>query len=100
MKELSLFQQVPLYRNCFILVTFSGNNFSMFTYNWNHSKLDQFNSYLNKLKGWTFMRDHLMKSILHQKMGLFYHMPPLHSTRGSISSSFNTSGLKEYIYIF
>eukprot|EP01114_Cavostelium_apophysatum_P018268 TRINITY_DN5619_c0_g1_i2.p1 TRINITY_DN5619_c0_g1~~TRINITY_DN5619_c0_g1_i2.p1 ORF type:complete len:2863 (-),score=796.23 TRINITY_DN5619_c0_g1_i2:144-8732(-) len=66
-----------VYRSCFVLIILTSFKITVFTYNWNHHKLEMLNGTLTRLKGWNAMRDHLLKNILHQKMGLFYHLPVL-----------------------
>lgn len=75
------YEQIP--RNCFILGIINIHGITLFTYNWNNSKLEQLNSQLSRLKYWNSMRDHLLKSIIHQKMGLFRHVPLLPSAIAS-----------------
>ncbi len=68
-----------VHRHCVVLILLSGEEITIYTYNWSASKLEQFNLFLNRLKHWTLMRQHLLKNILHQKLGLFYHTPPMSS---------------------
>eukprot|EP01119_Soliformovum_irregulare_P020798 TRINITY_DN6793_c0_g1_i6.p1 TRINITY_DN6793_c0_g1~~TRINITY_DN6793_c0_g1_i6.p1 ORF type:complete len:2686 (-),score=759.04 TRINITY_DN6793_c0_g1_i6:41-6997(-) len=72
-----------LYRYCFVLATITSNQLCIYTYNWSPSKCDQLNNYLNRLKDWNNMRQHLLTNILHQKMGLFHHVPRTRTHKGT-----------------
>jgi hypothetical protein len=75
-----------LYRNCVVLVTLQSEGLSVITYNWNYTKIEQLNAFVNKIKSWVQSRQHLLRNILHQKMGLFHHTVTSNSSTTSTST--------------
>lgn len=74
---------VKLLRSTFVLVFASSMGLTLYAYNWKKGLLDNFRVSFSKLKSWSTFRQHLLRGILAQKMGLFYHLPVLVSSRGA-----------------
>ncbi|CAD5112132.1 DgyrCDS1371 [Dimorphilus gyrociliatus] len=69
--EKSQSQFIP--RQNFLFLTESDKTFNLWTYNWVTQTMDTLSDYLTKIIHWHNLRDHVLNSIVHQKMGLFQH---------------------------
>jgi hypothetical protein len=86
-EDVALASQGVIHRNCFILCLLSEDSLVINTYNWNPAKLEQLNYYVSRLKQWISMRQQLLKNVVHQKIGLFYHTPSVSTAGRALSSS-------------
>eukprot|EP01117_Protostelium_nocturnum_P011304 TRINITY_DN409_c1_g2_i2.p1 TRINITY_DN409_c1_g2~~TRINITY_DN409_c1_g2_i2.p1 ORF type:complete len:882 (+),score=190.68 TRINITY_DN409_c1_g2_i2:1959-4604(+) len=69
--------EIVFQRNCFVMITIQSSSLNLYTYNWNLNRIEQLHAFTNKLRSWGSMRNHLLSNIVHQKLGLFHHSPPL-----------------------
>eukprot|EP01133_Synstelium_polycarpum_P001189 gene1189-1367_t len=75
-----------IWRQCNVVVTIGTTSLSILTYNWGTSKMELLANGLGRLQTWLAMRKTLLSNVLHQKMGLFSHVPP--TPTNPTSSSF------------
>ncbi|KAG9304991.1 hypothetical protein G9A89_007394 [Geosiphon pyriformis] len=61
-------------RNCFMIMSLDGFTISVYSYNWQKSYSEQLFTALKNISNWHNGRMQLLNNILHQKMGLFYHI--------------------------
>lgn len=59
----------------FSVIGLNSENIKIWTYNWASGLTEKLFKQVQKLGDWTKHRQGLLSGILHQKMGLFYHVP-------------------------
>ncbi|KAG2393870.1 hypothetical protein C9374_003634 [Naegleria lovaniensis] len=64
-------------RKCCIVIILTSSELQVIAYNWKPQQFEKFKYHLHQTVSWLRCRAHLLNSILHQKLGLFYHS---HST--------------------
>lgn len=64
-------------RRSFGMIIVSANQLCLMTYNWNPSLSESFLADATRLQDWLRLRLALLNNILHQKMGLFHHIPAI-----------------------
>ncbi|KAL1915964.1 uncharacterized protein VTP21DRAFT_6352 [Calcarisporiella thermophila] len=72
-----------LARSCFCSIVLDGWNLRAYTYNMNKRCSDAVFAFLTRLLDWHTNRIRLMDTILHQKMGLFFHTEPFDLERSA-----------------
>lgn len=65
------------YRWPFALLQLTASGMEFWCYNWSAVLSDRLHKQLVRLYDWSRVRTHMLSAILHQKMGLFDHLPPL-----------------------
>ncbi|KAI9145638.1 hypothetical protein BKA69DRAFT_1048792 [Paraphysoderma sedebokerense] len=78
--------RTELERNCVIELVLDSSGIMAYAYNWKKAHFDMFAASIKNMVAWHTNRVRLLKSILFQKMGLFYH-----PTSSISASSFQTS---------
>uniref|UniRef100_A0A7S1PFL0 Uncharacterized protein n=1 Tax=Percolomonas cosmopolitus TaxID=63605 RepID=A0A7S1PFL0_9EUKA len=66
-------QTLRFVRNCCVVITVSTTNLTIMTYNMRRSRFDDLHGRLNRYMSFTKCRQLLLNSIMHQKLGLFFH---------------------------
>jgi hypothetical protein len=67
---------VTVHRHSFIYLTVQHSRvLQCYTYNINPQIAERLKSQLSRINEWTHLRSQLLSNVLHQKMGLFYHVP-------------------------
>lgn len=92
---IKLNESETLSRSCFVLIIVDSQALSIFTYNWNNNLFENFNATLTGMKNWILLRKKLLSNMLHQKMGLFHHVPFLAPSSVSPTPSLPSSSSKE-----
>ncbi|CAJ0636138.1 1162_t:CDS:10 [Entrophospora sp. SA101] len=67
-------QKVDLFRSCFLVMSFDGFEMTIYIYNWEKQYAEQIFGAMKSISDWHNKRIGLLNNILHQKMGLFYHV--------------------------
>lgn len=88
-KDLTFYKDIQtdvgtIHRFPFCLILLSTVSLKVWTYNWAVALSDRLIAQINNLEQWTGVRKHFMDDILHQKMGLFTHIPELLPERLSV----------------
>ncbi|CAG8503793.1 2965_t:CDS:10 [Ambispora gerdemannii] len=75
--------QVPsnISRSCFLIMSIDGFTMSVYTYNLQKNYSEQIFTSLKKISNWHNDRMQLLNNILHQKMGLFYHIDSISNNK-------------------
>ncbi|EFC40819.1 hypothetical protein NAEGRDRAFT_58984 [Naegleria gruberi] len=60
-------------RKCCIVIILTSAELQVIAYNWKSPQFEKFKYHLHQTVSWLRCRAHLLNSILHQKLGLFYH---------------------------
>ncbi|KAF0982627.1 hypothetical protein FDP41_011557 [Naegleria fowleri] len=60
-------------RKCCIVIILTSAELQVIAYNWKPQQFEKFKYHLHQTVSWLRCRAHLLNSILHQKLGLFYH---------------------------
>ena len=66
-----------LERNCFVFLSVTSVRLSALTFNWSAACVEKFQTAYKRLIYWTQLRKQLLSTVLHQKLGLFHHLPPM-----------------------
>ncbi|KAL9655024.1 hypothetical protein ABK040_008808 [Willaertia magna] len=72
-------------RKCSIAIAVTSTEVHVITYNWKPVQFEKFKYHLHQSVSWLRCRVHLLNSILHQKLGLFYHSNSSNLVNVSIS---------------
>ncbi|SPQ97555.1 unnamed protein product (mitochondrion) [Plasmodiophora brassicae] len=72
----SVAKEAVTHKRCsFVIVTIQRRSIRIVTYNWRPNYTAQLTKQTARLASWTQFRLHLLEAVLHQKLGLFNHVP-------------------------